>query len=80
MSTACKCERCGEFYLPNKDDEAIVPNGSEIENFNKISLVNHDYANNSGWNTSFKYMDICPKCAHSFNHWWMNPRLEVSDH
>ena len=71
MSIACKCERCGKFYDPNKDDEALVPIKQSILKFNAITLDCKNYKNNSNnWN-EFTRIDICPACAHSFVEWWM---------
>lgn len=70
MSIACKCERCGKFYEPNKDDEAQLPVEASPLKFNMITLNHMNYENdNLGW-IGFTRIDICPACAHSFVEWW----------
>ena len=71
MSIACKCERCGKFYEPNKDDEAQLPVEASPLKFNMITLNHMNYENdNLGW-IGFTRIDICPECADSFTKWWM---------
>lgn len=71
MSIACKCERCGKFYEPNKDDEAqLIVEASPLK-FNSITLNYKKYeTKNLDW-VGFSRIDICPECAHSFTKWWM---------
>lgn len=71
MSIACKCERCGKFYDPNKKDEVLVPN--QVNTFNAITLNYKNYKNDSYTNVGFTRMDICPACALSFAKWWASP-------
>ena len=75
MSIGCKCDRCGEFYVPNQD-EVVVPISHSIDVFNKINLVRYEITTDKTWRTSFNRMDVCPKCAHSFNLWWTEPESE----
>lgn len=71
MSIACKCERCGKFYEPNKDDEAQLPVETSPLKFNTITLNYKCYeTDNLDW-VGFTQIDICPECAHSFVKWWM---------
>lgn len=71
MSIACKCERCGKFYEPNKDDEAQLPVEASYSKFNVITLNYKDYETNELDWIGFTRIDICPECAHSFVKWWM---------
>lgn len=91
MSIACKCERCGKFYIPNQDDEITIPSGFSHQTFNRITLLHYDYAKDSEYSTCFRRVDICPKCAESFISWWLmkiptdirlvkNQKPEVCDH
>lgn len=70
MSVACKCERCGEFYIPNQGDEACVPNYLNSRTFNAITLNDKNYEKDSLAYVGFSQVDICPKCAQSFVEWW----------
>lgn len=71
MSIACKCERCGNFYEPNKDDEERIPVEASPLKFNAITLNYKDYETNSLDWIGFTRIDICPTCAHSFVEWWI---------
>ena len=71
MSIACKCERCGKFYEPNKDDEVQLPVEASSLKFNMITLNYMNYeTDNLGW-IGFTRIDICPECADSFTKWWI---------
>lgn len=70
MSIACKCERCGEFYIPNQSDEACPPNQPNPCTFNAVTLNRKNYEKDSLSYVGFSRMDICPACAYSFVKWW----------
>lgn len=75
MAIACKCERCGKFYEPNKNDEAHVPTQTESFTFNTITLNRKNYFNDGVNRVGFTQMDICPTCARAFTMWWVNPEI-----
>lgn len=73
MSVACKCERCGEFYIPNNNDEAYVPVNGSLNTFNAITLERWNYKTDGYKHVGFTSMDVCPECAASFDNWWNEP-------
>lgn len=68
-----KCKRCGNFYEPNKNDEAIVPINGSLNTFNAITLERLDYKNDIIRTAKFAHINICPNCASSFDEWWNEP-------
>lgn len=77
MSIACKCERCGIFYEPNRNDEVCVPAQISPLTFNTITLNHKDYQKDSITYVGFSRIDICPACARSFAMWWTNPDIAI---
>lgn len=78
MSIACKCERCGKFYDPNKNEMTVPDQANSRITFNVITLNHKNYKNDSINNVGFTRVDICPECAYSFTRWWSNPGTTIN--
>lgn len=62
MALARKCDRCGDFYVP----ETRKVNGDDC---NAITLINRDLSNKYYANRSY---DLCPNCLDSLLKWLSN--------
>ena len=64
MARALKCDRCGDFYIPDDSHR------------NRLNFSNYDYDgiyDNSTW------LDLCPRCADRLESWLERPMRDEED-
>lgn len=71
MSKALKCDRCGDFYIP--DDSYQNRNWKR----NRLNFFNYNYDGQSVGNS--KYFDLCPRCADQLQSWLDRPMREIEE-
>lgn len=69
MSKALKCDRCGDFYIPD--------NSQQNWKRNRLKFFIHDYDAQSVAN--IKYFDLCPRCADRLESWLDSPMRDEDD-
>lgn len=67
MSKALKCDRCGNFYIPDDSHQ----------NRNRLKFFNCDY--DTGTCSNSKYFDLCPRCADLLESWLDRPVRNEED-
>lgn len=72
MALAKKCDRCGDFYIPEVIRVQGIKGGGT--NFNAFMLIDRDSANNSYTNRG--YVDLCPNCLKEFGEWFTS-RIKI---
>ena len=65
MSKALKCDRCGDFYIPDDSHR------------NRLSFFNYDY--DDGIYDNCSWLDLCPGCADLLESWLERPTRETED-
>lgn len=69
MARALKCDRCGNFYIPD--------NSQQNWNRNRLKFFIYDYDGQSVANS--KYFDLCPRCADLLESWLDRPVRNEED-
>ena len=65
MARALKCDRCGDFYIPDDSHQ------------NRLSFFNYDY--DDGIYDNCSWLDLCPRCANQLESWLERPVREIED-
>lgn len=65
MARALKCDRCGDFYIPDDSHR------------NRINFSNYDY--DDGIYDNISWLDLCPRCADRLESWLDSPMRDEDD-
>lgn len=64
MARALKCDRCGDFYIPDDSHR------------NRLNFSNYDY---DGVYDNVSWLDLCPRCADRLESWLDSPMRDEED-
>ena len=64
MARAMKCDRCGDFYIPDDSHR------------NRLNFSNYDY---DGIYDNVSWLDLCPRCADRLESWLDSPMRDEED-